>query len=52
MRIPFAERLVDAEKEMQDNYNELKNEILAYGVKSRISNSGDTFRLHRKTYIK
>ncbi len=52
IRIPFAERLVDAEKEMQDNYNELKNEILSYGVKSRISNSGDTFRLHRKTYIK
>jgi hypothetical protein len=37
---------------MQDNYNELKNEILSWGVKSRVSNSGDTFRLHRKTYIK
>ena len=37
---------------MKDNYNELKNEILSYGVKSRISNSGDTFRLHRKTYVK
>ena len=37
---------------MKDNYNELKNDILAYGVKSRVSNSGDTFRLHRKTYVK
>ena len=52
IRIPFEERMVKAEKEMKDNYNEIKNEILSYGVKSRISNSGDTFRLHRKTYVK
>ena len=52
IRIPFEERMVSADKEMKDNYNEIKNEILSYGVKSRISNSGDTFRLHRKTYIK
>ena len=52
IRIPFEERMIHAEKEMKDNYNELKNEILSYGVKSRVSNSGDTFRLHRKTYIK
>ncbi len=52
IRIPFDERLVAAEKDLKDNYNELKNEILAYGVKSRISNSGDTFRLHRKAFVK
>jgi len=52
IRIPFIDRMVDADKEMQDNYNELKNEILSYGVNSRVSNSGDTFRLHRKTYVK
>ena len=52
IRIPFVERMLSADKEMQDNYNELKNEILSYGVNSRVSNSGDTFRLHRKTYIK
>lgn len=52
IRIPFQERITSAEKEMKDNYNELKNDILAYGVKSRVSNSGDTFRLHRKTYVK
>ena len=52
IRIPFEERMVSADKEMKDNYNEIKNEILSYGVKSRVSNSGDTFRLHRKTYIK
>ena len=52
IRIPFEERIVSADKVMKDNYNTLKNEILSYGVKSRISNSGDTFRLHRKTYVK
>lgn len=52
IRIPFDERLMAAEKGLKDNYNELKNEILSYGVKSRLSNSGDTFRLHRKTYVK
>ena len=52
VRIPFEERLLASEKELQDLYSELKNEILSYGVKSRVSSSGDTFRLHRKTYIK
>ena len=52
IRIPFDERLVAAEKDLKENYNDLKNDILAYGVKSRISNSGDTFRLHRKAFVK
>ena len=52
IRIPFTTRMLNADKEMQDNYNELKNEIMSYGVNSRVSNSGDTFRLHRVTYIK
>lgn len=52
VRISFDERLFASDKELQNNYNEIKNEILSYGVKSRVSNSGDTFRLHRKTYIK
>ena len=51
-RIPFAQKMVKAEKDLQDKYNELKNEILAYGAKSRVSISGDTFRLHRKAYVK
>lgn len=51
-RISFTERMLTADKEMKENYNELKNEILSWGVNSRISNSGDTFRLHRKTYVK
>lgn len=52
IRIPFTDRMLSADADMQRNYNELKNEILSYGVNSRVSNSGDTFRLHRKTYVK
>lgn len=52
IRIPFEERMKVAEKDLLDNYNELKNYILSYGVKSRVSNSGDTFRLHTETYVK
>ena len=52
IRIPFQVRMMNADEEMKRNYNELKNEILSYGVNSRVSNSGDAFRLHRKTYVK
>ncbi|MCX5775394.1 MAG: hypothetical protein NTV44_03410 [Firmicutes bacterium] len=52
IRVPFEERMKVAEKDLLDNYNELKNYILSYGVKSRVSNSGDTFRLHTETYVK
>ena len=37
---------------MKANYNELKSEIMSYGVKCRTSNAGDTFRLHKVTYIR
>ena len=52
IRIPFQARMINADDEMKKNYNELKNEILSYGVNSRVSSSGDAFRLHRKTYVK
>ena len=52
IRIPFQERMLNADEEMKKNYNELKNEIMSYGVNSRVSSSGDAFRLHRKTYVK
>ena len=51
-RISFFERILMVDDEQLDIYNEIKNEILAYGVKSRVSSSGDTFRLHRVTYMK
>jgi len=52
VRVPFAERVLNMDEDTKDSYNELKAEALAYGLKSRISNSGDTFRLHTKTYLK
>lgn len=52
IRIPFEKRIHAADASLKANFNELKSDILAYGVKSRISNSGDTFRLHTKTYVK
>lgn len=51
-RLTFAERLLQSDDELLDLYNELKNEILSYGVKSRISAVGDTFRLHKKMYVR
>ena len=51
-RLTFAERLLQSDKEVHDLYNEIKNEILSYGVKSRISAVGDTFRLHKKMYVR
>ena len=52
IRIPFPTRMVEGDKELKSNYNELKSEIMSYGVKSRVSNSGDTFRLHKVTFVK
>ena len=51
-RISFAERLLKSESDVQALYNEIKNEILSWGVKSRISAVGDTFRLHKKMYVR
>ena len=51
-RLSFAERLLQSDQEILDLYNELKNEILSYGVKSRVSANGDTFRLHKKMYVR
>ena len=51
-REPFMLRILKADLETKANYNELKNEILSYGVKSRLSRSGDVFRLHTKKYVK
>ena len=52
IRIPFPTRILEADKELRADYNELKSEILSYGVKSRVSNTGDTFRLHKVTFVK
>ena len=51
-RQPFFVRIITAEAQTKVNYNELKNEILSYGVKARLSRGGETFRLKDKKYVK
>ena len=50
--VPFQARLAQADDFMRNAYNELKSEALSYGIKSRVSSTGDTFRLHKKEYLK
>jgi hypothetical protein len=52
VRIPFQERMSVAEPMLLAHYDELKNYILSFQVKSRISNAGDIFRLHKEEYVK
>ena len=51
-RQPFITRIITADTDIKVNYNELKNEILSYGVKARLSRGGETFRLKEKSYVK
>lgn len=37
---------------MKDNYNHIKALLMSYGLKNRVSNGGDAFRLHKVTYCK
>ena len=50
--VPFQARLAQADDFLRNAYNELKSEVLSYGIKSRVSSTGDTFRLHKKEYVK
>lgn len=52
VRKPFTEKMSKASSEIKDTYNILKNELLSYGVKSRVSHSGDTFRLRKREYAR
>ena len=51
-RRPFLTRIITADLDTKVNYNDLKNELLSYGVKSRLSRGGDTFRLGGKSYAR
>ncbi|MCH5156399.1 MAG: uL15 family ribosomal protein [Clostridiales bacterium] len=49
----FTARLIQADDDLRDYYNELKNELLSYtGVKSRISWKHESFRKGRETVAK
>lgn len=50
--VPFSKRIENSEKSLSDAYKEIRHEALCYGLKSRISRTSDTFRLHNMTYIK
>ena len=51
-RLPFIKRVLTADSDIKVNYNEIKNELLSYGVKARLSRGGETFRLKDKRYAK
>ena len=51
-RKSFSEKLELMLYDLRNKYEELKNEALSYGLKNRISNSGDTYHLGRKNYLK
>ena len=52
IRIPFTNRMMEADDGLKAAYNELKSLLKSYGLNNRVSNSGDAFRLHRVTYCK
>jgi hypothetical protein len=52
VRVPFNERVLSYDDGLKAKYNELKNYILTYDVKSRVSNSADSFRARRQLFVK
>lgn len=51
-RVPFEDKLKKADNSTRNQYNEVRDEMLAYGIKSRVTDTGDTFRLHTVKYMK
>lgn len=52
VRIPFDQRMAQADDVVKGSYNELKSLLKSYGLNNRIANGGDSFRLRRVTYCK
>ena len=50
--VPFSIRIENAEESLANAYKEIRHHALCYGLKSRISKSADTFRLHNITFVK
>ncbi len=48
----FTAKLHQASDETKDYYNQIKNRILAYGAKSRMSWPNESFYIGRTTYVK
>ena len=49
-RVSFETKLKKADKDLKKKYKTLQDELLAYGVKSRVSFNGDSYRLHKVEY--
>ena len=45
-RVPFEKKFEQADPAIKDAYNQIKEAALGYGLRSRISNFGDTFKLN------
>lgn len=52
VKMNFFEKISTGDETLKTNYNSIKNLIMSYGLKDRLSNTGDTFRLHKVTYAK
>ncbi len=50
-RVPFEDKVRRADRDLKDKYDDLKAYALSYGIKSRISVDGDSFRLHKVMYM-
>ena len=49
-RVSFETKLKKSDKDLKNKYKSLQEELTSYGVKSRISFNGDTYRLHKVEY--
>jgi len=49
--VSFEEKIKTADQEMRQQYNELRDYIVSYGIHNRISFPGDTFSAHRERYV-
>jgi len=50
--VPFADRLMYADPSLVDSYKKIRRHAMCYGLKSRLSQRGDTFMAHGKTFVK
>lgn len=49
-RVSFETKLENSSKDLKDKYETIKKELTSYGIKSRVSFEGDTYRLHKVKY--
>ena len=49
-KVPFEEKLANADKELVEKYEGLRDYIISYGIKNRVSIPGDTFSAHRERF--